>query len=185
LSLKLNAQERKVIIIGLLSLVVAAVTYGVLSSSGTFRNEAWNLGGAIVGFLASVFALNNVYGKSIHLSRPKREHSSTVEVEVSPPSIKVIDGSVEITDVMIQAVLGAQKYIYTIGGKSRDDLYLDALRDRASRGDIRYIRVITGNKIQHALCRHLHEVSNSAEIGYFEEDTYGNVLVTHNILSFA
>ena len=60
----LSIHERKVLILGLLSLVVAIVTYGILHSSGTFTNEGWNPGGAIVGFLAALLALDRVYGKT-------------------------------------------------------------------------------------------------------------------------
>ena len=38
------------------------MTYGLLSSTEAFENNAWNLGGAIVGFLAALFGLNRVYG---------------------------------------------------------------------------------------------------------------------------
>ncbi len=61
--MNLNVQERKVIIVGTLSLIAAIVSYGLLKSTGTFENQAWSLGGAIVGFLASVYVLNMVYGK--------------------------------------------------------------------------------------------------------------------------
>jgi hypothetical protein len=157
---RLNLQERKVIIIGLLSLIVATVTYGVLSSSGAFTNEIWNLGGAIVGFLASVFALNSVYGKGfLHLSRSETQHSLESMPFDSASAIELIDGTEEITDAMIKAVQGAQKYIYTVGGKSRNDLYLDSLRTRVSRGDIRYVRIITGDHIRHQLCKHLQKLA--------------------------
>lgn len=182
---KLSLQERKVIIIGLLSLLVAAVTYGVLSSSGAFKNQVWNLGGAIVGFLASVVALNRVYGKGFRFSREEREQPDTSKVEISPPSIQLINGSEEITDLMIQVVQGAQKYIYTIGGRSNEDLYLDALREKVLRGNVRYVRVITGENIPHPLCRHLHELQDAAEIGYLKTEKYGNVLVTDSVTFLA
>jgi hypothetical protein len=57
----LNVQERKTIIIALLSLFVAVVTYGLLYSTGTFETATYNLGGAIVGFLATVYILKKVY----------------------------------------------------------------------------------------------------------------------------
>lgn len=45
--MKFSQKERKVIIIGILALVTASVTYGLLSSSGTFYDDKWSLGGAI------------------------------------------------------------------------------------------------------------------------------------------
>jgi len=58
----LQTKERKIIIISGLALVVAVVTFGLLGSSGTFKNSAYDLGGAIVGFLATAFLLNKFYG---------------------------------------------------------------------------------------------------------------------------
>lgn len=57
-------QERKVLIIGILSLVVAVVTYGLLGSTGTIDNELGKFGGAITGFLAAATLLNKIYGSS-------------------------------------------------------------------------------------------------------------------------
>ncbi|RMF59495.1 MAG: hypothetical protein D6748_06255 [Calditrichaeota bacterium] len=59
-----NIQERKVLIIGVLSLIVAVVTYGLLDSTGTIDNELGKFGGAITGFLAAAALLNRIYGKS-------------------------------------------------------------------------------------------------------------------------
>ena len=47
-------KERKIIIICLLSLLVAIVTFGVLGSTGAFKNNVYDLGGAIVGLPRSL-----------------------------------------------------------------------------------------------------------------------------------
>ncbi len=52
------------LIIGILSLVVAVVTYGLLGSTGTIDNELGKFGGAITGFLAAATLLNKIYGSS-------------------------------------------------------------------------------------------------------------------------
>ena len=64
MSLYLNSRERKVLIVGGLALLVAIVTYGFLMSTGTFNDDLWSLGGAIVGFLAALAGLNKVYGQA-------------------------------------------------------------------------------------------------------------------------
>src|SRR5688572_15139513 len=58
----LQIKERKIIIISVLSLVVAIVTFGLLGSTGTFKNSAYDLGGAIVGFMVTAYLLNRFYG---------------------------------------------------------------------------------------------------------------------------
>ena len=58
-------RERKIIIIVGLALLVAVVTFGLLGSSGTFKNSAYDLGGAIVGFLVTAISLNKFYGSDI------------------------------------------------------------------------------------------------------------------------
>lgn len=57
-----QTKERKIIIISLLALGVAVVTFGVLGSTGTFKNSLYDLGGAIVGFLVTATLLNKFYG---------------------------------------------------------------------------------------------------------------------------
>lgn len=57
-----QTKERKIIIISLLALGVAIVTFGVLGSTGTFKNSLYDLGGAIVGFLVTATLLNKFYG---------------------------------------------------------------------------------------------------------------------------
>jgi hypothetical protein len=56
-------KERKIIIICLLSLLVAIVTFGVLGSTGAFKNSVYDLGGAIVGFVITAYLLNKFYGR--------------------------------------------------------------------------------------------------------------------------
>ncbi len=63
--MKLNINERKVLILSITSLIVAVVTFGVLKSTGAFEKDGYNLGGAIVGYLAALFAMNKIYGKVI------------------------------------------------------------------------------------------------------------------------
>ncbi len=62
--MNMNRRDRKVIIVGSLAILVAIITYGLLSSTGTFTNDIWNLSGAIVGFLAALYGLNKVYGEA-------------------------------------------------------------------------------------------------------------------------
>lgn len=171
---ELNVQERKVVIITVLSLVVAIVTYGILWSSGVVQNKTWSLGGAIVGFLFSVFALNKVYGKGFlsHLRvSPSVNHSGEWAIEL-------IQGADQISIVMIAAVQSAKTYVFATGGQSRNEVYLDALTERVKRHDVRYIRVITGDHIRHSLCKHIQEVEELAELGYVPEEKFGGMLVT-------
>lgn len=177
---KLNAQERKVVIIGILSLLAAVVTYGILSSTGAFNNKVWNLGGAIVGFLASVFAFNRVYGKGFLKDQKKNDYTKPAYASGLDVSATLIEGSEEIINLMIQIVLNAHIYIYTIGGRSRDDAYLDALNRRLLQKDIHHIRILTGDYIHHSLCRHLQETLDCVELGHYDKDRFGNVLVTHD-----
>jgi len=55
-------RERKTIIIAVLSLLVAVITFGVLGSTGTFKNSVYDLGGSIVGFVVTAYLLNKIYG---------------------------------------------------------------------------------------------------------------------------
>lgn len=57
-----QTKERKIIIIVLLSLFVAVVTFGLLGSTGTFKNSVYDLGGGIVGFVITAYLLNKFYG---------------------------------------------------------------------------------------------------------------------------
>ena len=177
---RLSIQERKVVIIGLLALLVAVVTYGGLSSTGAFQNKVWNLGGAIVGFLAVVVVLNRVYGRGFQALQGYEESSSGAAPHHRCSPTELIEGSDEITVSMIAEVHRAQTYIFTIGGRSRNEAYLEAVKKRVLRGDIRYVRVITGDHIRHLLCKHLHALENHVELGHLLEEKYGAVMVTHD-----
>ncbi|MEM7549952.1 MAG: hypothetical protein AAF363_09760 [Bacteroidota bacterium] len=85
---QLSEAERKVIIIGFISIVVAIICFGILNSTGTFNNEVYNLGGSIVGFLISAVTLNKIYGKT-DIGIPKNEMRSTDFW--SEDSVKVIN----------------------------------------------------------------------------------------------
>lgn len=168
----LSDQERKVIIICALALFVAVITFKFLSSSGTFQNGVFNFGGAIVGFIFTAILLNKIYGNKSYNDNATDRNTECI--------IKLIDGKDAILETMIEIIHNAKKYIYTIGGKSRDKSYLKTLGLQISRGDYRYIRIITGDHISHDLCKHLHDYKNYVEIGYFSEEKFGNVLVTHD-----
>jgi hypothetical protein len=84
----LERRERKIIIISGLALLVAVVTFGVLDSSGAFKNSAYDLGGAIVGFIATAFALNKFYG-SDDGEIPKHELKG--QPFSSEESVKILD----------------------------------------------------------------------------------------------
>jgi hypothetical protein len=98
---------------------------------------------------------------------------------------EVIDGEQALTMAMVEAVEKAHKYIYTIGGRSRDQTYLDALKMRVGVGDVKYVRIVTGDHIRHPLCVHLRELRGKMEVGYLAEDKYGGVLATHDTVVIA
>lgn len=100
-------------------------------------------------------------------------------------SIHLINGEEAITVAMTKAVEASELYIFTIGGRSRNEAYLEAVKQRVLRGDVRYIRVITGDHIRHQLCKHIRDIYDSAELGYLPEDKYGGVFVTHNTVILA
>lgn len=60
----LTNQERKGIIIAVLSLLVAVVTYGFLESTGAIENKNHKFSGAIAGFLITAYLLHRIYGSS-------------------------------------------------------------------------------------------------------------------------
>jgi hypothetical protein len=99
--------------------------------------------------------------------------------------IELIDGVEAITSAMLKAVEDAEKYVFTIGGRSRNDPYLNALKQRVHRGDVRYIRIITGDHVRHPLCQHIRDMQDQIELGHLPEDKYGGVLVTHETVILA
>jgi len=98
---------------------------------------------------------------------------------------EVIDGEKALTVAMTEAVEKADKYIYTIGGRSRIQTYLDSLKARVLVGDVKYVRIVTGDHILHPLCVHLRELRGEMEVGYLPEDKYGGVLATHDTIVIA
>ena len=84
----LQLKERKIIIISGLALLVAVVTFGLLGSTGTFKNSAYDLGGAIVGFIATAYLLNRFYGSDPG-DIPKHELKG--QAFASEETVKVLD----------------------------------------------------------------------------------------------
>lgn len=82
----------KVIVIGGLSLLACIVTFGLLESSGTFKNSTINLGGSIVGFLAAAYLFNKMYGPDpVNLPKDIPEHDLGDAEFVSEDSLKLLD----------------------------------------------------------------------------------------------
>jgi hypothetical protein len=100
-------------------------------------------------------------------------------------STELIEGVEAMTSAMIETVEQADRYIFCVGGRSRNNAYLDVLRQRVLRGDVRHIRVITGDHIRHQLCEHIRNIFQHVELGYLKEDQYGGILVTHNTVILA
>jgi hypothetical protein len=102
-----------------------------------------------------------------------------------PPNIELITGEKAITEAMINAVENAERFIFVVGGRSRNEAYLNAIKSRVLRGDILYKRVLTGDHIRHPLCRHVDDTYEKVELGYLKEDKYGGILATHNTIILA
>lgn len=81
-------RERKTIIIALLSLLVAVVTFGALGSTGTFKNSVYDLGGSIVGFVVTAYLLNRIYGSDTD-DIPKHELKG--RPFASEETVKILD----------------------------------------------------------------------------------------------
>jgi hypothetical protein len=92
--------------------------------------------------------------------------------------IDLIEGIDAITDTMIKIIEQSERFIFCVGGRARNQEYLEKLSERVCRGNIRYIRIITGDHIRHQLCEHLSNVLDHAELGYLEEDKYGGIIAT-------
>lgn len=103
----------------------------------------------------------------------------------SKRTIDLIEGAESITSAMIEVVEKAERYIFCVGGRSRNDAYLNALHKRVLRKDVRHIRVITGDHIRHPLCENICNIFQHAELGYLKEDKYGGILVTHDTIILA
>jgi hypothetical protein len=116
-------------------------------------------------------------------------HTSLAIVASEPdngePATELIRGVDEMTSAMLAATENAQQYVFVIGGRSRNDTYLKALANRVRRGDVRYVRVLTGDHIRHPLCVHMQEAWDCMDIGYLPEDKYGGILATHDTVIVA
>ena len=102
----------------------------------------------------------------------------------SPSEIALIDGREDIGEVLVDMIGDAERYLFAVGGRSRDPRVLTALEQRVLRGDIQYVRLITGNHIRHQLCHHLRllmrDAAETIKLGYLREEHYGSFLVTHD-----
>jgi len=97
----------------------------------------------------------------------------------------VVDGLTDTTAEQISILKNAKEYVFIIGGRSRNEKYLSALKDRITEKNVRYIRIITGNHIRHQLHQHLNEIWSEVELGYYEEDKFGGILATHDTVFIA
>lgn len=105
--------------------------------------------------------------------------------EESINNLKIIHGNRNITNELVSAVKNAKDYIFTIGGRSRNSEYLEAIENRMERGNIRYVRVITGSHIRHQLHVHLKNTMKDIEAGYLLEERFGNLLATNDMTFIA
>jgi len=126
--------------------------------------------------------LKRYYKVEISQETSPLELESTImdKAESQRISIELIEGEEAITSTMIEAVEQAERYVFCVGGRSRNKAYLNALSKRVLCGDIQYIRVITGDHIRHQLCEHIQKIFQRADFGYLKEDKYGGILVTHD-----
>lgn len=95
-------------------------------------------------------------------------------------NFSLIHGQKNCINSMIKTVDEANDFIFTIGGRSRDVKYLNAIANRVKKGNVHHIRVITGNHILHNLCVHLRDLGKNADLAYITEERFGNFLVTHD-----
>jgi len=131
--------------------------------------------------------LKSYYEKEIIPESPSREIVSSIKekADSSIKTIGLIEGAESITSAMIEAVEKADRYIFCVGGRSRNDAYLNALYKRVLRKNVRHIRVISGKDIKHSLCEHIRNVFQHVELGYLKDDKYGGILVTHDTVILA
>ncbi len=92
----------------------------------------------------------------------------------------LIHGQENCINSMTKTVNEANDFIFTIGGRSRDEKYLNAISNRVKKGNVHHIRIITGNHILHDLCVHLRDLGKNADVAYITEERFGNLLVTHD-----
>lgn len=129
--------------------------------------------------------LERYYGLKVNLEDSPETILTPSEELLSGGTVELIEGVEAITDTMIKTVEYAEKYIFTLGGRSRNDAYLEVLKQRVGRGDIRYVRVITGDHIRHPLCTHIRDIINRVELGYLKEDKYGGIIATDKTVIIA
>ena len=98
------------------------------------------------------------------------------------PGTSLVREHENITQVLLEMVESAQRYIYAVGGRSRDGRVLAAIQRRVLLDEVRYVRIVTGSHIRHQLCDHLRLLMRTAleatEMGYLPEEHFGNFLVT-------
>lgn len=157
-----------------------------LEGGGTFLSDLEHKGadGRTVGAAARALIdsqlvhIRQVLEKEFATSPTGEPGRSKGDDRVDRSVVALINGVDAVTSAMVGAVEKAERYIFVVGGRSRNDAYLNALKQRANRGDIRYVRVLTGDHIRHPLCVHLHDIWGSVELSYLSEDKYGGILVT-------
>lgn len=127
-------------------------------------------------FLKSYYEkeFNTESSSSKVLSQRKGKASGSTE------NLELIEEAESITMAMREVVERAERYIFCVGGQSREDPYLNALSQRVLKGDVRHIRVITGKNIKPSLYENMCKIFQHAELGYLKDDKYGGFLVTHD-----
>ena len=63
----------------LLSLFVAAILFGVLYSTGIFKNQNWEFGGAAAGFIVTLLLLRGWYNEMMKGLKPAAELQSKIQ----------------------------------------------------------------------------------------------------------
>src|SRR5215218_8994337 len=86
---RLDRGERAVLLIGGVSLLTAVVCFGILESTGTFKNPVYSIGGSLVGFLAAATLLYRIYlgAEQSQIPASERRRAPFVFEEV----VKVLD----------------------------------------------------------------------------------------------
>lgn len=129
----------------------------------------------------------------------RTHHTEDAEAPVSAsgvqlaPAIELIDGQDKVRATLSQVTNDATDYIYVVGGRSRDREYIRCLNNRLSRGDLEYLRVVTGDHIREPLLEHLCRLAELKKaddnfryrVSYLEEDKYGSFTVTRDTVFWA
>ncbi len=98
---------------------------------------------------------------------------------------ELVEGVDEITNAMISVIESTENYIFTIGGKSRNAKYLNAIKKVIKIKNVKYIRIITGDYIYKQLFNHIEEVWDKLEQGYLNDDFYGGIIATDDTVFVA